>query len=97
MRIRAVLRIVACGLLLTWIPLAVTAGGEKQGKLVHVADTRALKGFNLFIANLYNTNRLLFTLTAMAITVTMGLALGVLMDFLVARVGLDLNKRSVKE
>ncbi len=83
--------------LLCAVPLAAAGGGEKQDKLVHVADTRALHGFSLFIANLYNTNRLVFTLLALGITVLMGLGLGLLMDWVVSGIGLDLNSRSVKE
>jgi hypothetical protein len=89
-------RYLACALALALFSLASSAG-EKQGKLVHVADTRKLSGFSLHIANLYNTNRLLFTLEAVLITVAMGVILGFLMDILVSRIGLDLNKRSVRE
>lgn len=88
---------VGVALCLYGLPLAAAGGGEKQGKLVHVADTRALHGFNLFVANLYNTDRLLFTLFAVGLTILMGLGLGLLMDFLVAQIGLDLTSRSVKE
>ena len=92
------LRPVVWGLTMALMPLSLFAGGgEKQGKLVHVADTRNLHGLNLYFANLYNTNRLLFTLEAILITVIMGVTLGFLMDKLVAMIGLDLSKRSVKE
>jgi hypothetical protein len=98
MRRLKTLRTLAIGALVSLAPLAVLAGGgEKQGKLVHVADTRALSGFNLFIADLYNTNRLMFTLVAVAITAAMGLALGLLMDLIVGAIGLDLNKHEGKE
>ena len=79
-------------------PMALMAGGgEKQGKLVHVADTRGLSGFNLYFADLYNTNRLLFTLEAIGLTIIMGVSLGFIMDKVAAMIGLDLSKRSVKE
>ncbi|MGC8724032.1 MAG: DVU0150 family protein [Acidobacteriota bacterium] len=87
-----------CGVLMFLAPVAAWAsGGEKQGKLVHVADTRNLAGFNLYIANLYNTNRLLFTLEAVLLTALMGLMLGLLMDWIVGLIGLDLSKREGKE
>jgi hypothetical protein len=73
------------------------AAAPEEGRLVHVADTRSLHGFTLFIANLYNTDRLLFTLTSLALTAALGLTLGVLMDALVASIGLDLRKREFKE
>lgn len=98
MRRLKTLRLLAMGVVIFLAPLAVLAGGgEKQGKLVHVADTRALSGFNLFIANLYNTNRLMFTVVAVAITAAMGLALGLLMDLIVGAIGLDLSKHEGKE
>ena len=78
-------------------PALVAASGEKLGKLVHVADTRGLSGLNLYFADLYNTNRLLFTLEAILLTIVMGVTLGFLMDKLVAMIGLDLSKRDVKE
>jgi hypothetical protein len=98
MGVRSVLRAAFLWAAATVTPLAAFAGGgEKQGKLVHVADTRQLTGFNLYFANLYNTNRLLFTLEVLLITVGMGILLGILMDKVVALIGLDLTKRSVKE
>ncbi len=92
------LRCLAWGLALYLAPAAVlAAGGEKQGNLVHVADTRNLHGFNLYFANLYNTNRLLFTLETVLITALLGLFLGWLMDVIVGFIGLDLTKHGGKE
>lgn len=92
------LRTTAMGAALALLPYAALAGGgEKQGKLVHVADTRNLKGFNLYFADLYNSNRLLFTLEAVLLTAALGVTLGVIMDKLVTMIGLDLSKRSMKE
>lgn len=91
-------RVAAIGAVLTAMPTWLLAGGgEKQGKLVHVADTRNLKGINLYFADLYNTNRFLFTLEVVAITALMGLVLGLVMDWVVGRIGLDLSKREGKE
>jgi hypothetical protein len=92
------LRFGLVGLALWVTPLLVCAGGgEKQGKLVHVADTRNLDVVNQYFANLYNTNRLLFTLEAVAITALMGLILGMVMDGIVGAIGLDLGKQESKE
>ncbi len=92
------LRCLAWGLALQLAPAAVfAAGGEKQGNLVHVADTRNLHGFNLYFANLYNTNRFLFTLETVLITALLGLLLGWLMDVIVGFIGLDLTKHGGKE
>jgi hypothetical protein len=87
----------ASAVLLLAPTLLFAGGGEKQGKLVHVADTRNLKGFNLYFADLYNTNRLLFTVEVIAITALTGLLLGLLMDVLVSRIGIDLSHRDEKE
>jgi hypothetical protein len=80
------------------LPVIVRAAeGEGEGNLVHVADTRHLAGFNLFVANLYNTDRLLFTLFSLALTAALGLVLGLLMDGVAAAIGLDLAKRQTRE
>ena len=73
------------------------AGGESQGALVHVADTRHLGAFNLYFANLYNVNRVLFTVLSVGMTGAMGLGLGLVMDAVVGVIGLDLSKREAKE
>lgn len=84
--------------LLWFLPVVASAASvEDEGKLVHVADTRHLTGFNLYIANLYNTDRLLFTLFAVGLTAALGLALGLLMDGVVAAIGLDLERQQTRE
>ena len=82
---------------LAWLSPVVTYAAESEGKLVHVADTRHLTGFNLFVANLYNADRLLFTLFAVGLTVALGFTLGWLMDAVVGAIGLDLEKRQARE
>ena len=78
-----------------WLLVAgmYAAGGESQGALVHVADTRHLGAFNLYFANLYNVNRVLFTVLSVGMTGAMGLV----MDAVVGAIGLDLSKREAKE
>jgi hypothetical protein len=82
-----------------WLFVAGTfaAGGESQGALVHVADTRHLEGFNLYFANLYNVSRWQFTAVAVGMTGALGLTLGLVMDVVVGAIGLDLSKRTAKE
>ena len=75
----------------------MAAGGESEGALVHVADTRHLTGFNLYFANLYNADRVLFTTMTVGLTGLLGLSLGMLMDVIVGAIGLDLGKREAKE
>jgi hypothetical protein len=93
----AALRVVALGGALVAALGRTVAAAPADGRLVHVADTRDLHGFNLFVANLYNTDRLLFTLFSLALTAALGLVLGVLMDVIVSWVGLDLRRREFKE
>ena len=91
--------IVALALLAPWLLATGTfaAGGESQSALVHVADTRHLAGFNLYFANLYNVDRMIFTVMAVGLTGLMGFSLGLLMDVVVSAIGLDLSKREAKE
>ncbi|MEW5984709.1 MAG: DVU0150 family protein [Acidobacteriota bacterium] len=88
---------VSCVLVSLHPALLEAAPAEKAGKLVHVADTRNLSGFNLFVANLYNTDRLLFTIFAVGLTAILGLFLGWVMDVAVSAIGLDLEKRHSRE
>jgi hypothetical protein len=76
---------------------AHAAPAADEGKLVHVADTRNLSGFYLFVANLYNTDRLMFTLFSVGLTAVLGFGLGLLMDAIVGAIGLDLDKRHARE
>jgi hypothetical protein len=73
------------------------AGGESEGPLVHVADIRHLSGFNLYFANLYNTDRLLFSVMAVGLTGLLGFSLGMIMDVIVGAIGLDLGRRERRE
>ena len=72
--------------------LARAAGGGEATDLVVVADTRVLKGFSLYLANLYNENVWMFALWAVVLTALLGGTLGVLMDAIMSRIGLDLSK-----
>jgi hypothetical protein len=78
--------------LLVLVPGLVWASGESAGELVVVADTRHLSGFSLFIARLYNENIWLFAVCAVVLTTALGAVLGLLMDFIMSRTGLDLGK-----
>ncbi len=82
-----------------WVVLPdwVWAAGEKATNLVVVADTRRLTGIMKYFANLYNTNTLLFAVWAVVLTALWGAILGFLMDFLMARTGLDLKSRKIVE
>ena len=76
------------------IPIAAWAEGE----LVVVADTRRISSFILrYFADLYNTNITLFAVWAVVLTALYGSFLGVLMDFIMTRTGIDLKSRKIVE
>jgi len=80
------------GALMTLWPRLALAGGEKATDLVVVADTRGLSGFNWYVAGLYNENPWLFAVWAVVLTTLLGVALGLLMDVIMSRIGLNLGK-----
>ncbi|MBW1975949.1 MAG: hypothetical protein JRI45_10320 [Deltaproteobacteria bacterium] len=86
------------GLIFALMPSLAWAGGKKASMLVVVADTRRISNpiFHYF-ANLYNTNITLFALWAVVLTALYGCALGLLMDFIMERTGLDLRTRKIIE
>ncbi len=66
--------------------------------IVVVADTRrAAGGIEQYFSNLYNTNILLFAVWAVVLTAAWGCILGVLMDVIMSRTGLDLKSRKIVE
>ena len=78
-------------------PEWVWAAGEKAASLVVVADTRRVTGVMKYFSDLYNTNIWLFAVWAVVLTAAMGATLGFLMDFIMARTGLDLKSRKIIE
>jgi ABC-type Fe3+ transport system permease subunit len=85
-------------MLYIWLPAALWAGGEKAVDLVVVADTRVLQsGIMKYFSDLYNTNIALFAVWAVVLTAVYGCLLGVLMDLIMSRTGLDLKSRKIIE
>lgn len=82
---------------LSMLPSWVWAAGEKAGDLVVVADTRTLSGWNLYFATLYNEDMWLFATWAVILTTAMGMGLGLIMDFIMKRTGIDLHSRKIVE
>lgn len=87
------------GFVFTFVPSLVwAAGGEKASMLVVVADTRRISNPILhYFANLYNTDIVVFALWAVVLTAVYGCILGLLMDFIMARTGIDLKSRKLIE
>jgi phage shock protein PspC (stress-responsive transcriptional regulator) len=79
------------------IPGLAWASGEAASNLVVVADTRRVSGILKYIANVYNTDPWLFAVWAVVITAVWGGILGLLMDFIMERTGLDLKSRKIIE
>ncbi len=80
------------------LPAALWAGGEKAVDLVVVADTRILhSGIMKYFSDLYNTNIVLFAVWAVVLTAAYGGFLGLLMDLIMSRTGLDLKSRKIVE
>ena len=74
------------------------AGGGGAELLVVVADTRRVtSGIEKYFANVYNENLWLFALWAVVLTAAYGAFLGVLMDFILSRTGIDLKSRKIVE
>jgi hypothetical protein len=78
--------------------LALAAGGGGAADLVVVADTRVIgSGILKYFADLYNFNPLLFAVWAVILTTAYGCFLGVLMDVIMSRTGLNLRSRKIIE
>jgi len=74
------------------------AGGEKLSEIVVVADTRVLDNPVMrYIADTYNTNLWLFAVWSVVLTALFGAFLGLLMDWLMNKTGLDLSSRKIVE
>jgi hypothetical protein len=74
--------------------LAAGGGGEL---IVIVADTRKLTGLMAWWANLYNESHLLFTLLTVVLIPVIGVIFGVLADYIMHFIGIDLSSRDLAE
>lgn len=74
---------------------ALAAGGGDVARLVIVADSRHLSGLLADWANIYNESSLNFTLLTVALIPTIGVIFGVIADFIMSRIGIDLHSRGI--
>jgi hypothetical protein len=74
--------------------LAQAAGeGKSENKVYNVADTRDMKpGISKWIADIYNSNLVLYGITVVLVMAFMGAILGFGMDRIVRLFGIDLGK-----
>lgn len=85
------LGVLAIGLLGSTVVAAGPSGNVTR--LVNVADTRELQpGFTRWIADVYNSDLILFGGLVVVIMAGMGGVLGLLFDRLMARLGIHLGK-----
>jgi hypothetical protein len=73
---------------------AAGGGGET---IVIVADSRRFSGLLAWWANLYNESHLGFAVVTILLITTLGTVLGVLTDFLMSRIGINLKSRTLAE
>jgi ABC-type Fe3+ transport system permease subunit len=73
------------------------AGGGGASKIVVVADTRRVSGVMRYFSDMYNNDILMYAIWSVVMTAAMGCFLGFLMDFIMARTGLDLKSRKIVE
>jgi hypothetical protein len=91
-------KIIAAGLAISaFLPEWVQAAAGPVAPLVIVADTRHLKGWEAWFANLYNESHLYFTIFTVIAIPVIGLILGLLADLIMRRIGLDLKSRELAE
>lgn len=74
--------------------LAAGGGGEP---IVMVADSRKLTGIMAWWANLYNESHLFFTLLTVVLIPVIGVIFGVLADYIMHFIGIDLSSRDLAE
>jgi hypothetical protein len=79
------------------LPDAALAAGGDASPLVFVADSRRLSGWQAWFANLYNESRLLFTLLSVVLIPLVGMLFGLIAEFVMNRIGLDLKSRELSE
>jgi hypothetical protein len=85
------------GLLAVLLPELARAAGEKADLIVIVADTRRLTGWEAWWANLYNESHAYFTAVTVITIPVVGLILGLIADFIMKRIGIDLSSRELSE
>jgi len=85
------------GILILLLPELAMGAGEKADLIVIVADTRRLTGWEAWWANLYNESHTYFTAVTVITIPVVGLILGLVADFVMKRIGIDLTSRELSE
>ena len=77
--------------------IASAAGGGPVAPLVIVADTRKLDGIMAWWANMYNESHVEFTILTIILIPVIGCIFGVIADFVMSHIGIDLKSRDLAE
>lgn len=92
----AILGIVGTAVLM--LPVAaLAAGGGKVANVVIVADPRKVHGVLSWWANLYNESHAYFTLVTILVVPVVGVIFGLIADFVMTAIGIDLKSRELAE
>ncbi len=83
----------AMSLLIIALPSSSFSAGGGGEPIVIVADTRWTSGISHWWATLYNESHLYFTIVTCIIIPVVGVIFGVITDFIMAHIGIDLTKR----
>jgi hypothetical protein len=77
------------------LPAIALAKGAEH--IVVVADTRKFTGWEAWWTNLYNESHFYFMLLTVAIIPILGLSFGILADWIMGFIGIDLRSRDLAE
>jgi len=82
---------------LALLPTLAAAAGGAAAPIAIVSDTRKLDGILKWWGNMYNESHMEFTILTCVMIPVVGCALGLLADFVLHTIGLDLTKRELAE
>ncbi len=85
--------------MLVWLllPGIASAAGGGGTAIVIVADTRGLTGIMGWWGNLYNESHIQFALLTITLIPLIGVLFGVVADFIMEHIGIDLHSRDLAE
>lgn len=72
-------------------------GGKEVTSLDYKVDTKDLSGVNLWIANLYNNNRLMYAIVVTLVMAILGTTMAFGTDLVLKMFGMDVSKISHRE
>ena len=78
--------------MLIMFPVSFFLGVEKEGNLTTKVDIANLSGFNLWIVNLYNDERLVFAILVTVVMAVVGMTVAILADVVLKLFGLEVSK-----